>query len=62
MRKVLLGAALTLLTAVLVAVVVLRLGLVPVNADGTHSTIEARTMRAVLYAAVVRQTTQGKDS
>ena len=54
MRKVLLGAALMLVILLLSALAVMRLGLMPVNADGTHSSLEARIMPLVLYASIVR--------
>jgi mono/diheme cytochrome c family protein len=53
-RKVLLGAVLTLVILVLSALVVMRLGLMPTNADGTHSSLEARIMPLVLHASIVR--------
>jgi len=54
MRKILLGAVLTLALMFLSALVVTRLGLMPVSADGTHSRLEARIMPAVLHASIVR--------
>jgi mono/diheme cytochrome c family protein len=53
-RKILLGAVLLLAFLLLSAVVVTRLGLMPVSADGAHSHLEARIMPAVLHASVVR--------
>jgi len=53
-RKVLLGAVLMLVILLLSALAVMRLGLMPVNADGTHSTLEARIMPLVLHASIVR--------
>lgn len=53
MRKILLGAVLTLALLLLSALVVTRLGLAPVSADGTHSRLEARIMPAVLHASIV---------
>ena len=53
-RKVLLGAALMLLILLLSGIAVMRLGLMPVNADGTHSSLEARIMPLVLHASIVR--------
>lgn len=53
-RKILLGAVLTLALLLLSALVVTRLGLMPVSADGTHSRLEARIMPAVLHASIVR--------
>lgn len=53
-RKVLLGAILTLMILVLSALAVMRLGLMPANADGTHSSLEARIMPLVLHASIVR--------
>jgi mono/diheme cytochrome c family protein len=52
-RKILLGAVLTLALLLLSALVVTRLGLAPVSADGTHSRLEARIMPAVLHASIV---------
>jgi mono/diheme cytochrome c family protein len=60
MKKLLLGALLMLLATLLVAVVILRFGLVPVSADGTHSRLEARIMPVVLHAAVSRQAPTAK--
>jgi mono/diheme cytochrome c family protein len=54
MRKVLLGAVLMLVILLLSALAVMRLGLMPVNADGTHSSLEARIMPLVLHASIVR--------
>jgi mono/diheme cytochrome c family protein len=54
MRKVLLGAVLMLLVLVLSALVVGRFGLMPVNADGAHSSLEAKIMPQVLHASIVR--------
>ena len=54
MRKILLGAVLTLALLLLSALVVTRLGLMPVSADGTHSRLEARIMPTVLHASIVR--------
>lgn len=54
MRKILLGAVLTLALLLLSALVVTRLGLMPVSADGPHSNLEARIMPAVLHASIVR--------
>ena len=53
-RKVLLGAVLMLMILLLSALAVMRLGLLPVNADGTHSGLEARVMPLVLHASIVR--------
>src|SRR6266498_3185992 len=53
-RKVLLGAVLMLVILLLSALAVMRLGLMPVNADGTHSSLEARIMPLVLHASIVR--------
>ena len=52
MRKVLLGAVLMLVILLLSALAVMRLGLMPVNADGTHSSLEARIMPRVLHASI----------
>src|SRR6266700_3318851 len=54
MRKILLGAVLTLALLFLSALVVTKLGLMPVSADGTHSRLEARIMPVVLHASIVR--------
>jgi mono/diheme cytochrome c family protein len=54
MRRILLGAALTLALMSLTAVAVMKLGLVPVNADGTHSSLEARIMPSALHASIAR--------
>ncbi len=54
MRKILLGAVLTLAFLLLSALAVTRLGLMPVSADGTHSRLEARIMPTVLHASIVR--------
>ena len=53
-RKVLLGAVLTLVILLLSTVAVMRLGLMPANADGTHSSLEAKIMPLVLHASIVR--------
>jgi len=53
-RKVVLGVVLTLALLLLSGLVVTRLGLMPVSADGTHSRLEARIMPAVLRASIVR--------
>jgi mono/diheme cytochrome c family protein len=53
-RKVLLGAVLMLVILLLSALVVMRFGLIPVNADGTHSSLEARIMPLVLRASIAR--------
>ncbi len=55
MKKILLGAGLMLLVLVLSAAAVMRLGLLPVSADGNHSRLEAKVMPSVLRAAVARQ-------
>ncbi len=54
MRKIFLGTVLTLALLLLSALVVTRLGLMPVSADGTHSRLEARIMPVVLHASIVR--------
>jgi len=53
-RKVLLGAVLTLALLSLSALALTWLGLMPVSADGTHSRLEARVMPVVLHASIVR--------
>ena len=55
MRRVLLGAGLTLASLSISALVVVKLGLIPVGADGNHSRLEARVMPSVLHAAIARQ-------
>jgi len=55
MKKILLGAFLVILATSVAALVILRLGLVPVSADGSHSRLESRIMPAVLHAAIARQ-------
>ena len=54
MREVLLGALLMLVILLLSALAVVQFGLMPVNADGTHSSLEARIMPLVLHASIVR--------
>ena len=54
MRKLLLGAVLMLVILLLSALAVMRLGLIPVNADGAHSSLEARIMPLVLHASITR--------
>ena len=54
MRKVLLGAVLMLTIFLLATLAVARLGLMPVSADGPHSSLEARIMPVVLHASIVR--------
>ena len=54
MKKILLGAVLTLALLLLSGLAVARLGLMPVSADGSHSRLEARIMPTVLHASVVR--------
>src|SRR5258705_8022590 len=53
-RKVLLGAVLMLVILLLSALAVMRLGLMTVNTDGTHSSVEARIMPLVLHASIAR--------
>ena len=53
-RKILLGAVLMLVILMLSALAVMQLGLMPVNADGTHSSLEARVMPMVLHTSIVR--------
>jgi mono/diheme cytochrome c family protein len=45
---------LTLALLLLSALAIAELGLLPVNADGTHSRLEARIMPSVLHASVSR--------
>jgi mono/diheme cytochrome c family protein len=54
-KKILLGAMLTVLLLLSAAAVMMRLGLFPVSADGSHSGLEARVMPAVLHASVARR-------
>jgi mono/diheme cytochrome c family protein len=61
MRKVLLGAGLTLLLLFLSAAALTLLGLLPVSADGNHSSLEAKVMPAVLHAAVTRHASNEKN-
>ena len=58
MRKVLLGAVLMLVILLLSALAVMRLGLMPVNADGTHSSLEARIMPLALRASIARHASE----
>lgn len=53
MRKVFFGGAFTIILLLLAVLVVTKLGLMPVSADGTHSRLEARIMPAVLHASIV---------
>jgi mono/diheme cytochrome c family protein len=53
-RKVLLGAVLMLVILLLSGLALMQLGLMPVNADGSHSSLEARIMPRVLHASIVR--------
>ena len=43
-----------LVILLLSALAVMRLGLMPANADGTHSSLEARIMPLVLHASIAR--------
>src|SRR6266567_8507202 len=54
MKRIFLGAVLTLALLLLSALVVTKLGLMPVSADGTHSRLEAQIMPVVLHASVAR--------
>jgi mono/diheme cytochrome c family protein len=54
MRRIVFGAALTLALISLIALGVMKLGLVPVNADGAHSRLEARIMPLALHASIAR--------
>jgi mono/diheme cytochrome c family protein len=58
MRKLLLGAVLMLALLLLPALGVMRLGLMPVNADGTHSSLEAKIMPLVLHASIARHASE----
>jgi mono/diheme cytochrome c family protein len=53
-RKILLGAVLMLVILLLSALTVMRLGLMPVNADGTHLSLEARIMPLALHASIAK--------
>ena len=55
MRRVLLGTVLTLALLSVSALAVVKLGLMPVSADGNHSRLEARVMPSVLHAAIAKQ-------
>lgn len=61
MKKNLVGAALTILLMFSSAAVVMRLGFLPVSADGSHSRPEARIMPAVLHASVARRAGNEKN-
>jgi mono/diheme cytochrome c family protein len=53
--KTFLAGAFSMLILLLVSgVTVMRLGLVPVNADGSHSSVEARIMPVALHASSAR--------
>lgn len=54
MRRVLLGVLLTLALLLFSALAIIKLGLVPVNADGTHSRLEAKIMPLALHASIAR--------
>ena len=58
MKKILLGAVLTLALLLLSALAAARLGLMPVNADGAHSRLEARIMPRVLHASILRHASE----
>ena len=58
MRKILLGAVFAFALLLSSALVVAKLGLMPVSADGTHSRLEARIMPAVLHASIVRHASE----
>lgn len=62
MRRILLGAALTIVTAMIIGLVVFRLGLIAVSADGTHSKLEGRVMPVILHAAVAREAAGERSS
>ena len=61
MRKVLLGAVLSLALPLLSGLVLTGLGLMPVSADGTHSNLEARIMPVVLHASITRHASEEKN-
>jgi mono/diheme cytochrome c family protein len=61
-RRVLLGAVLMLLILLLSALAVMRLGLMPANADGTHSSLEARIMPLVLHASIARHASKDTNT
>ena len=61
MRKILLGAVFAFALLLSSALVVARLGLMPVSADGNHSRLEARIMPAVLHASIVRHASAEKN-
>jgi mono/diheme cytochrome c family protein len=54
-KKVLLGAGFMLLLLLLGAATTMRLGVLPVSADGSHSNLEAKVMPLVLHASVARR-------
>jgi len=61
MRKILMGAVFAFALLLSSALVVARLGLMPVSADGNHSRLEARIMPAVLHASIVRHASAEKN-
>jgi len=55
------GAFLTLALMFLTAFVVVKFGIIPANADGTHSSLEVRIMSAARRASVARHATAEKN-
>ena len=60
-RKLLLGAGLMFVLLLVSAVAAMRLGLLPVSADGSHSNLEGRVMPLVLHASVARRASEKKN-
>jgi cytochrome c553 len=60
-RNIVLGALLMLALLLLSAVAVMLVGLAPVNADGPHSSLEARIMPRLLHASIVRHASSEKN-
>lgn len=54
MKTFLAGGLSMVLLLVLSGVIVMRLGLIPVNVDGSHSNLEARVMPVALHASIAR--------
>ena len=61
MRRVLIGAVLMLASLSAAVLGVVRLGLMPVSADGIHSRLEARVMPWVLHSAIGRHAPQATN-
>ena len=56
-RGVFAGVVLTLALLLISALTIAKLGLVPVNADGTHSRLEAKIMPRILHASIAKHAT-----